>query len=525
MPKVKGVFAVQLSRLARPSPPLAGPVGWTLSGILVVLLGSLLAFDFLNPPAVTFGSLSVLPVAAAVWLLSRRQVVVVVAAAVIFRLVSLLHGDLTVATTAAQIFAVLVVAIGVRLAAISLADRRRSQDRLEAATEVTRAILQGRDSREVLFLIACKARELAGASLAAVATPERDGLVVCVGEDIRTEGLQGRFIAVEGAAWPEVLRTDRPLIVGDLSAVNSPFPPAIHVAALGPALILPLSARGHAFGTILVANRKGARAFSGRDLQMVELFAAQAAVAVEYARSQEELQRLAVIADRERIARDLHDGVIQLLFGVGMELQAAGARLDQPELIRTHVAQSLQNLDAAMRDLRGYVHGLRPGILAGRRLNDALSLVAREFEASSGVKVVLAIDAQTATDLAPIAAQLIQITREALSNVARHAQATTCRLSLMKERERAVLEIDDNGRGFATAAVGGDGLGLHNIRERVASLGGEVSINSEPAHGTIVRVELPLAKTEKGFSNATVDADRRSRAEHVNPRSPVHHEK
>lgn len=523
MPRVRGDFAVQLSSLARPTPPLAGPLGWTLSGILVVLLVGLLAFDFFNPPAVTFGSLSVLPVAGSAWLLSRRQVVVVVAAAIIFRLVALLHGDLTVATTVAQIFAVLAVVIGVRLAAISLADRRRSQDRLEAATEVTRAILEGRDSREVLYMIACKARELAGASLAAVATPERDGLV-CVGDGIRAEGLQGRFIAVEGAAWPEVLRTDRPLIVGDLSAVNSPFPPVIHVAALGPALILPLSARGHAFGTILVANRKGARAFSGRDLQMVELFAAQAAVAVEYARSQEELQRLAVIADRERIARDLHDGVIQLLFGVGMELQAAGARLDQPELIRTHVAQSLQNLDAAMRDLRGYVHGLRPGVLAGRRLNDALSRVAHEFEASSGVKVVLAIDAQTATELAPIAAQLVQITREALSNVARHAQATTCRLSLMKQNERAVLEIDDNGRGFATAAIGGDGLGLHNIRARVASLGGEVSINSEPAHGTTVRVELPLPQSEKSFGNRGLDGDEGSRPQHSNPRSPVHHE-
>lgn len=517
-------LGVELSRLARPTPPLAGSLGWTLTGILVIVLGALLAVDFANPPAVTFGSLSVLPVAGSAWLLSRRQVFAVVTAAIVFRLVALLHGDLTVATTSAQIFALVVAAAGVRLTAINLAERGRSQDRLEAATEVSRAILEGRDSGEVLHMIACKARELVGGSLAAVATPERDELVTCVGDDIRADGLEGSIIALKAAMWPEVLRTGNPLIVGDLSSLNSPFPPAIHAAALGPALVLPLSARGHAFGTILVANRRGARTFSERDLQVVELFAAQAAVTVEYARSQERLQRLAVIDDRERIARDLHDGVIQLLFGVGMELRAAGTRLDQPELIRTHVAQSLQSLDAAIQDLRRYIHGLQPGILVDRRLNDALHLLAREFEASSGIKVVLAIDPQTAADLAPIAAQLVQITREALSNVARHAQATSCRLRLMKESQRAVLEVEDNGRGFNTDAVSGDGLGLHNIRERVTSLGGVLSINSELAHGTTVRVELPLTSSEKSYSSRSVDGGGRSRQEHLNARSSVRQE-
>lgn len=205
-----------------------------------------------------------------------------------------------------------------------------------------------------------------------------------------------------------------------------------------------------------------------------------------------ERQRLALIEDRERIAKELHDGVIQGLFAVGMTLQATQARAEQADAVRSRLDGAIESIDAAIRDLRNYIFGLRPGILADRQLDSALRELGREFEERNGIVTVVDVDPAMGAQFASSSAQLIQIAREALSNVSRHAQASTCRVSLVRRGDRAVLEIDDDGRGFNPEKVRAGGQGLRNMRERVRAMGGDVSVQSSSAQGTTIEVRLPL---------------------------------
>jgi PAS domain S-box-containing protein len=205
-----------------------------------------------------------------------------------------------------------------------------------------------------------------------------------------------------------------------------------------------------------------------------------------------ERQRLALVEDRERIAKELHDGVIQGLFAVGMTLQATQARADDPTTVRSKLDGAIDNIDAAIRDLRNYIFGLRPGTLADRQLEPALRELARELEERSGVVTVVDVDPTMASRFANSSAQVIQIAREGLSNVARHAQATTCRLSLVRRGNEAVLEIDDDGRGFDPQGPQVSGQGLRNMRERAKAMGAALSVQSSPAEGTTIEIHLPL---------------------------------
>jgi len=145
----------------------------------------------------------------------------------------------------------------------------------------------------------------------------------------------------------------------------------------------------------------------------------------------------------------------------------------------------------AIRDLRNYIFGLRPGILADRQLDQALRELGAEFEQRSGVVTVVDIDPGIASKLASVASDIVQMTREALSNVGRHAEATTCRVSLRRGAEGAILIIDDDGRGFDADDVA-EGLGMGNLRDRISSLGGSIDVRSSGEEGTTIRALLPL---------------------------------
>lgn len=202
-------------------------------------------------------------------------------------------------------------------------------------------------------------------------------------------------------------------------------------------------------------------------------------------------ERLAVMEDRERIARELHDGAIQSLFAVGMGLQGLAARVTDDEL-QDRLETSVVQIDGVIRDLRNYIFGLRPDILADTQLQQALTRVAQDFQKRTGVITVVDVDHDVATRLNSQAGELIQLTTEALSNVARHAQATTCRVSLTGERSGDVLEIDDDGKGFEKARLKGTGQGMRNLRERASKLGGRLAITSNPGRGTSVRVTIRI---------------------------------
>jgi signal transduction histidine kinase len=332
--------------------------------------------------------------------------------------------------------------------------------RLEAAGEVAAAILAGDEPDAVLAVVAARARQLGRTDLALAATPSPGGELIVQ--------------AADGA----------PELVGTRLPADATLPGG------GPALALPLAANSGTLGVLVLANRPGGRELRPEDGEHVAAFAQQATVALEYARAQRELKRLAVLEDRERIAKELHDGAIQALFAVGMGLQAS-AVLARDDEVAGRIAQAVEDVDRVIRDLRNYIFGLRPALLADRRLDQAIRALVDEFAGRSGVTAVAEIDPQVASGLGGTAADVLQITREALSNVARHARAITCRVSLQREGDRAVLVIDDDGIGFAPGtATGGHGLG--NLAERARDLGGLAEVESVPGEGTTVRISLPL---------------------------------
>jgi signal transduction histidine kinase len=254
--------------------------------------------------------------------------------------------------------------------------------------------------------------------------------------------------------------------------------------------------RGTVFGNIYLTNKQGAEMFDEEDERVLVVLATQAAIAVENARLYDEterrgreLQRLQMFEERERIAKELHDGVIQSLFAVGMNLQGVATSSADPETAR-RLEAAVEDVDVAIRDLRNYIFGLRPGILADRQLDQALKELTSEFGARSGVVTVVEVDGDAASELASRAGDVAQLAREALSNVSRHAEATTCRVSLRPGAEGIVLEIDDDGRGFDVGTTT-PGMGLRNLRERAELIGGKLEIQSTPGDGTTVRASFP----------------------------------
>jgi two-component system, NarL family, sensor histidine kinase DevS len=294
-----------------------------------------------------------------------------------------------------------------------------------------------------------------------------------------------------------LIRDAQPIRIPDIAADPRAvgFPP--NHPPMRSLLGVPITGRGRVFGDLYVTDKRSADLFDEEDEQILVILASQAAVAVENARLYEETQRnaiefrrLEVLEDRERIAKELHDGVIQSLFAVGMSLQGLATMAADDET-RERLESAVEDVDRAIRDLRNYIFGLRPGVLADRQLDQALKELGAEFGSRSSVVTVVDVDGEVASELSSRATDVVQLVREALSNVGRHGEATTCRVSLRRAEIGAILEIDDDGRGFDVDLTTW-GMGLNNLRARAESLGGSFAITSVPGEGTTVRISLSL---------------------------------
>jgi signal transduction histidine kinase len=381
------------------------------------------------------------------------------------------------------------------VADIERADRTRDRMLIEAGLTLAAEL----DLDAVLQRIVDLAIEITGATYGALGVLGDDRLIARfitagVTDDVRAaigppptgHGILGLLIEAQ-----------RPIRLPDLTQDerSSGFPP--HHPPMGSFLGAPVRALGRVFGNIYLTDKRDADAFSEDDEAALVVLATQAGVAIENARlyedaerAQEELRRLELLEERERIAKELHDGVVQSLFAVGMGLQGAAALSHDPE-IAGRLENAVEDIDRAISDLRNYIFGLRPGILADRQLDEAIHDLCRDFEERSGVVTVADVDAAVAAELASRANDVIQLLREALSNVGRHAAATTCRVTLRRLPDGAlVLEIDDDGQGFDHTAPRA-GMGLANLEARVSSMGGDFEAASVIGDGTTVTARWP----------------------------------
>lgn len=240
-----------------------------------------------------------------------------------------------------------------------LTEQYEARARAHAAAEVARTIVEGQDAREVLRIIADGARELARSDLATIALPDPDlsWLCLAVASGLGADLLEGTRFPRQGSISGAVIEDRSAVILDDVSTDVRRRQPVVAFSELGPAMFLPLSAPSQVFGTLLVANRRGRRRFTAHDLELVQTFADQAAVAFQFSRAQEQLRQLGVVQDGERRARDLHDTVIQRLFATGIMLQTALGQGGPPEMIH-RVEQAITDLDDTITAIRSTIFPL-----------------------------------------------------------------------------------------------------------------------------------------------------------------------
>jgi signal transduction histidine kinase len=388
---------------------------------------------------------------------------------------------------------ILATQAGVAIANASLYQESLRRERwLEALREISGHILEGADANTVLNSIAEHARDLAGADAASILTTTASpgNLVVAAAVGAYAPKVRKQLVPATESIAGGVIQTGKVLHTDDASTHARGYQPIIRLGHVGPAIFVPLRVRGRATGTLMVANLKGGRLFDEATIRLVETFADQASVAIEYSRAQADVQRVGLMEERERIARELHDGIIQSLFAVGMGLQGTALLAGSPTTA-ARIDSAVDELDRVIRDLRNYIFGLRPGILADRQLDQALQELGDDLQKRSGARVEVKVDSELAASLSSRSHQIVQLTREALSNVARHAQAGRSSVRLARQGKVAVLVIEDDGVGF-DAGSGSGGNGLRNMRERIEAMGGAMLIKSEAGKGTSLQMTFPV---------------------------------
>ncbi len=384
-------------------------------------------------------------------------------------------------------------------------EAQRREFLLEAVRDVSAELLGGQPGDRVLQAVADRARRLAGADVATIVLPDASStrLVIEVVAGVGAEVLAGIAFPRDASLSGEVMRTGRSLVLDDASAEKIAHQPVIRAADLGPCVVVPLLRDAQPAGTLLVGNRKGNRRFTETDLRLVETFAAQASLALESARTQRELHRLALVEDQERIARDLHDTVIQQLFATGMSLQAA-ARSVNDQSLGDRIQVAVDDLDRTIRDIRSTIFSLQARVTHG--LRDRILGVVADVSPALGfdphVRFTGPVDAVVDDE---VAGHLLSTLREALANVARHASASRADVEVVTDEgtRHVTLTVVDNGVGIADDRTRHSGL--RNIAERAAGLGGQVVIERRTEGGTRLEWRVPRGQVEAAA--ATVDED------------------
>ncbi|MBO0983794.1 GAF domain-containing protein [Rathayibacter sp. SD072] len=368
------------------------------------------------------------------------------------------------------------------------AETRLRQRWAQAAAEMTSAILAP-DDDDVIGLVATRILDLAGADLVGVVFPTEDPeqLRIGVARGVGAEAFEGRMIDARDSISGSVLAGGQPRVLDRImTATNGGTP-----TSGGPVLAVPLIAASRALGVLVVTRRPGRPLFTTADVEMASDFAAYVSVAMELSAARADQQRMALLEDRGRIARDLHDHVIQELFATGLDLhQAAGAL--PPGRAATRIERAVASLDESISHIRTVVFALTANHdgsgTVRHRILDLANELAPVLVRTPNISFAGAVDLLVVDDLAD---DVLAVAREALTNIARHAEATVVTLHLTVADGAVVLELSDDGGGFRE---GGRRSGLANLEQRARARGGSFTITSVPGD-TRVRWSVPFLPT------------------------------
>lgn len=290
-----------------------------------------------------------------------------------------------------------------------------------------------------------------------------------------------------------VAATGKMLVSMDLRQDMRYLRPSVLEAGFQFICCIPLTSGGKVVGVLSAASRRQPK-MEERQLNMLTAIGTWAGVTIENARLNRQSRRLAVLEERERIGMDLHDGIIQSIYGVGLALDFARMALDEdPVEARKKIEESISSLNSTIRDIRAYILDLRPRQFHGDDLKQGLQRLADEFQSNSTTRVTLMGPEDGLVDFpAQNATALFHICQESLANVAKHARAQYAEVHLWTSRDRVLLEISDDGRGFDLRKMNITlGHGLSNMHSRARKVGGDVEITSSPGSGTTVLAWVP----------------------------------
>ncbi|GAA1024626.1 MULTISPECIES: sensor histidine kinase [Amycolatopsis] len=387
----------------------------------------------------------------------------------------------------------LAAAAGIAIENAHLYEQTRLRQRwLGATSEVTTELLGGTDPVDALELIAGRALELTGSDVTMLALPgtgrldvDEDGdsvpaeltVTVCAGGG---ENLTGLRIPVAGTVPGAVFRDRTPRRMAELALLRD--------RGRGPALVVPLRAGDHTSGVLIALRDPGSALFETAQLPVLASFADQAALALQLAAQQRAARERDVLSDRDRIARDLHDHVIQRLFAVGLAMQSTQRRTKTPELQR-RLQESIDQMHEIVREIRTAIFDLHGGaageIRLRNRLHDAIAELTDDAPLHPAVSMAGPLDAVPAQ----LAEHVEAVVREAVSNAVRHADASALSVSVAVRDEVVRISVTDDGKGLPEG-VAPSGLG--NLRERAESAGGEFALEARPGGGVRLDWSAPL---------------------------------
>jgi signal transduction histidine kinase len=377
-------------------------------------------------------------------------------------------------------------------------------ERLEALDEASRAVAAELDIDRVLTVIVERVAELVGARYAALGIADGLGRI----ERFITTGITPEERAAIGPVpvghglLGVLIMEGRSIRADDIARhpASVGFPP--NHPPMTTFLGVPVAVKGEVVGQLYLTDKAHGVPFTDDDERLVEMFAVHAGIAIENARLHDLVQRLAIVEERDRIARDLHDGIIQAIYAVGLSLEMVPELVDEPDGRADALARVDRAIDAlnhVIADIRSYIRQLRP---AGDSEDpvEALARLGEELGMHNVVDLDVDIEdgAPLLRDLPPDRrSDLLFIAREALSNVARHAAASRVMVVLHRVGDDLELRIEDNGRGFDPeraryAGADGSHQGLGNMRDRAVAMGGRLAIAADEAAGTRIIVTVPV---------------------------------
>ncbi|MEO3754675.1 GAF domain-containing protein [Streptomyces sp. B6B3] len=398
-----------------------------------------------------------------------------------------------------SVLSTLAVAAGVAIENARLYEQSRHRQRwLEANSEIIGGLLSGADGMPALELIVGHARRILGADLGLLALPEGEGddlrvaLVAGPGAEAHRDLRLPRVGSFVGAA----VLAGEPVTSEDISVdPRASAAGTARWAGLGPAVAVPMRIGESMRGALLLVRSARQAAFAADETASLLTFAGQAALAMELAERRRTAERLSVLEDRDRIARDLHDLAIQRLFATGMTLQSAVRFVKDPQA-SDRLLRAVDDLDETIKIIRSTIFGLRahesgPAV-GGLRVRMARTV--EEFVPTLGFTPSLLMEGLLDTDVpSDVADDVVAVLGEALSNVSRHARAGSTAVALTVRSGELCLVVSDDGVGLPTDS-GGRRSGLRNLAERAERLGGALALDVPDGGGTRLTWRVPVPR-------------------------------